>query len=195
MINWKALLEAEVTTLPFPHMIIENFLDKELVDEIYGALKPTIFEFRDNSAAWRVQGHNQAGDLAQELSDWDHWYDFIKINFDINLNRKPSFSLQGSSTEVSFGPHTDDHSYTGVFLKIMIYMTPDGAPGTRLAYGNSTENFIESSGNPGSACLFVCNEKSWHFTDFSNMKPGFKRLCMVGNFVDIDHPLQQKKVI
>lgn len=184
MINWDVLRKAEVKTLPFPHLVAENFIDSDTVDKIFNSVESNIFEFKDDGAAWRVDGSVLSGNLAKELNEWYGWHDLMLDKLGIKLNSNPTFSLQGSSTDNSFGPHTDDHFHTGVFAKIMIYMTPGGTEGTRLSFNHKPDRYIPSSGNPGSFCLFPCNSTSWHYTDFTKLPPGSKRLCMVGNFVD-----------
>jgi len=179
IINIKALQDTELKKAPYPHLVIQDFLNQDQLENLVKAF-PDI-KHRGSIPADSIQCKDLFKNLIQEL-EGDELRSTISEKFSVDLKSKPTMlTLRGNTTLKDGRIHTDSKSK---IITVLVYMNPEwdfeGGRLRILKNNNSLENYTdEIIPKAGTCVMFEVTDNCWH----GHTKYDGKRLSLQLNYL------------
>ncbi|MBS0349616.1 MAG: 2OG-Fe(II) oxygenase [Proteobacteria bacterium] len=161
-INLEALKSAKVNPLPFPYVIIPQFIKPEYLDSLVQNFPP--INDRGSIPGSSLNCSPLFRKFVEEL-EGSELQKIISEKFDLALENKPTMlTLRGYTTERDGKIHTDSKSK---LITLLLYMNPAWETNEgklRLLYNkDSLEDYAaEISPLAGNCLIFRVTENGWH---------------------------------
>lgn len=170
-LNLDKLLTGKVTTNPYPHMIIENFISPEKImaicEDFPNINQPGSFSLSD------IPCEGEFANLISALKSPD-FRNGIAKQFSIDLANRPiTITARGYSRDERDGRvHTDSKSK---LITVLIYFNPIWAvAGGRLRLLNSNnidDYYAEVPPTAGTCLIFKVTDNCWHgYTPYTGIR-------------------------
>lgn len=161
-LNFEALEKAKLETEPFEHIVIPQFLDRDMIERVNDTFPPMV-----SGGSFAIESLKTGMAIKEVIDELDspHFENLIEQKFDIELAGRPKmYSLRGHTRAKDGRIHRDSQDK---IITVLLYLNRDwphknGRLRLLRDQSNLDDYAVEVPADNGTLLVFKRSSKSWH---------------------------------